>query len=634
MAAAETTAGKTQSRTVADLDAETRFNLRQALSAVSDHELRDGVIELFLRAHDAVANDGVKIVVLAARRMPCLYMLLLEAGLEPLGCEVVSDRFLQIDRRKGFWRGREARILDDSVIVGSTLTFLRQDVISLVGDAELVEVDAVCTDSDQIVGALAAEVDLVSTPTRTTAEVRQFSVDIATALFQSQIPYFSDFPISSRIALGSRDVDALLELDGWLSAEVTSALMGTPNHAAYSLLPNERTWQAIERALGPTVASCVAIAKVRLFTRFVDERGELVVVPLALVDPCSETRLNEALESIAEKLRRRGVNQLQWQRWSVQAKQRLLQMHASAVVMACLWLDAKDAVDALPVLDAQLLRDEVSVHHFGREKAADIEAAFDLVLAQAAEDLEAGGEDAEGHHVVDAAATCDKRLARPSFDDKLERVREELSLIGPLPAPGPRHLCRFGESFVQPVAAVFGFIDRHYETPERRQMKPMTAKKFHQKFKEPSDRWLNVGVTFPQLQGLPCVDPSSDTRWNDALVSFALDVCNDLGIAVPATLDRGGVVVRQYRIGENAFLSTRLIESAAEAIMGARARGSVASALALQDLWLMPSYQTVVASVRDVEILDPATDRALVSKPRHELLLAEVLAGPEPIVSA
>ena len=213
-------------------------------------------------------------------------------------------------------------------------------------------------------------------------------------------------------------------------------------------------------------------------------------------------------------------------------------------------------------------------------------------------------------------------------------MREELSLTGAVPAPEPTQLCRFGESFVQSVASVFGFIDRHYETPERREMRAMTVKKFHHRFKDPSDRWLNVGVTFAQLQGLPCTDPSSDVRWNDALVSFALDVCNDLGIAVPATLDRGGVVLRQYRIGENAFLSTRLIESAAEAILAARAPRSATSALALPELWLMPAYQTVVASVRDVEILDPATDRALVDKPKHDLLVEEVLAGPEPIYSA
>ena len=411
--AAETTAGTTRRQpTVADLDAESRFNLREALSAVSDHALRDGVIELFLRAHDAVANDGVRIVVLAARRMPCLYMLLLEAGLEPLGCEVVSDRFLQIDRRSGFWRGRRARILDDSVIVGSTLTFLRQDVVSLVGSADLVEIDAVCTDGDQIVRALATELDLGSTPRRTTDEVRQFSLDVATALFQSQIPYFSDFPISNRTAMGSRDVDALLELDGWLSAEVTSALMGTPNHAAYSLLPTEGTWETIEQALGPSVAACVAVAKVRMFTRFIDDSGELVVVPLALIEPCSESRLNEALESIAQKLRKRGVKQVQWQHWSVQAKQRLLQMHASAVVMACLWLDATDAIDALPVLDSRLLRDEVSVLHFGREKAADIEAAFDLVLAQVAADLHPGATHGERAAAVESVAPCDKKLAR------------------------------------------------------------------------------------------------------------------------------------------------------------------------------------------------------------------------------
>lgn len=77
-----------------------------------------------------------------------------------------------------------------------------------------------------------------------------------------------------------------------------------------------------------------------------------------------------------------------------------------------------------------------------------------------------------------------------------------------------------------------------------------------------NDRRLRKGVSLPDLAN--AIGSAEFERI--MAVSLAIDVCNDLGIAVPQTQTRDGVTQRQYRLGENAFLADELYQRIGEVV--------------------------------------------------------------------
>jgi hypothetical protein len=60
-----------------------------ALQAIEDEELRRGIVDLFEEARSRAQAGEVNVVVLAARRLACLYQLLVDRGMSRhrrLGC--------------------------------------------------------------------------------------------------------------------------------------------------------------------------------------------------------------------------------------------------------------------------------------------------------------------------------------------------------------------------------------------------------------------------------------------------------------------------------------------------------------------------------------------------------------------
>jgi hypothetical protein len=114
--------------------------------------------------------------------------------------------------------------------------------------------------------------------------------------------------------------------------------------------------------------------------------------------------------------------------------------------------------------------------------------------------------------------------------------------------PEPGGLFLLGQDIVGPVAHAFSFIDGVYERQQRDKLQSMPRAVLDRKSRE-----LDRGVSLGELVDL--IGAGDSGYWGRVLASFALDVCNDVGIAVPVTVVVDSRVSRQYRFGENAYLA-------------------------------------------------------------------------------
>ncbi len=581
-----------------------RYPLRAALERIRDPRLSEDLINLFAEAHAQVASNTVDTCILAARRLPCLYLAMLRAGLPEFSCDVLSDRCLEIETDPAFWQGRRILILDDSVILGSTLAFLVSRTRKLVGSTGTVQVRAVCIDAEQSSPALVEFAEVQAPHRLPSQQVREFSVDLARTLFHNLVPYFSDFLVSRRISVSASAATSLLESERWHTADVTSRVVASDDQASYTLVPTRMVEDAIAVRLGPELMSSVAVLKVRTFIQIHGFDATLVLVPIALLKPSSIEDVDRLLRKVAIALRQRGRAGTHWETWEPEARQRLLQLFVSIAVLQEIWTD----LSALDLVDPRLSESDIEPAmvevNFGRHLAEAMRKAFTLASEHLAESrtTPASHDAVQVDHPVVHSSVMDDE----GFAQKLGRVQQLTSLFGMPPHPSATEVTAPGESFVHPIASVFGYIDQHLEGPERTHIRDLPAKTFLKTFRSPRERRLNHGLMLTELLR-HIVSPADplDPSWNASAVSLALDICNDIGIAVPCTRysEANGTVYRQYRIGENSFLavlpSTSLLGE--EPTKGRVPSHTLLARTWLRDPhWLVSRFLSTCTSLRDI----------------------------------
>ena len=130
----------------------------------------------------------------------------------------------------------------------------------------------------------------------------------------------------------------------------------------------------------------------------------------------------------------------------------------------------------------------------------------------------------------------------------------------------PGKQARLGDHriWVQRVLSVFGVIDTKLEKRQAEDLSALSDEKYlcyraDENFEGLGPRIMDQGVRLSELAKAVTGGASRDDVWRRALPSLALDIGNDLGVAVPITTDSGGdqPVFRQYRSGEGAFLASK-----------------------------------------------------------------------------
>jgi hypothetical protein len=533
-----------------------RRRLRVALRDIEDRRLQDRVVQVFDEAKRRVESEGVDLIILCARRLPCLYQVLLRAGYEPIsGALVVSDRFMDIVRH---WRWRNVLILDDTVVLGTTLTKLHNEIsarVKSVGGGE-VRCAAICVDADKKADYLLNRLSLDPSLELSTGEVEQFSTDVVTTLFRNGIPFFSDFPVTRRIEMDRQTFLDFVDGAGWHVADVTAPLIATERQRAYTQIPDSEKSQETLAKMPPPVARLIEAFKLRSYVSPLgDQRLGVTFVPIALLGACRETDLDEALVSLSDMLGVASLEKIDWRLLSGGAKHRLLQMIASAFVLALVaepvltealgfggrWLDEIYASLYFGSMTDLALKVSGKIHGLARSTKARTDS------------ITIGG-DSDIPVPSELLADNDLRALLWAQRELFRQVRIKR-------APDTGEMTKVGIVASHAISSLFGYISDEFETPQQAEIRALEDYESYVQIygDDPSRRVLNQALTMRELASAILGDSSSAGAWDRALVSLGIDIANDLGIVVPSTqVDRSrGLVYRAYRLGETAQLAQR-----------------------------------------------------------------------------
>jgi hypothetical protein len=518
----------------------------EPLAEVSDPVLREGVRTLFRSAQEFIDGGAVQAVILAARRLACVYQVLVDAGEPPLrGAVVVSDRSRDMSLDPTL---RGVLILDDSVVLGSTLHRLAGSVRERCPDAEVL-VRSVVVDADQQVRYLLDSLDFAPVAERDADAVRTFSSELVHCLSRHQVPFFSDFPVAAPVRLDRAAWLRHLHLPDWHVADVTAPLLDQPDRQSLAHVPGDVVCDTLLRRLVPQVAELVDAFKVRSYTRIVGDDVQVVLVPIALLAPARTATVAAAVEALA---RAGGLEGLAWQQWDAETQQRFVQYAASA----CLLAEYRRLLDVHESVSEALAPVPFSLFFGVLEHPA---RAFLDALVQQFLSADPAAADAPLQLRVEVP-TPSPLLREPRVRQLLFSTRELLEGVGGPPRPDTGQLTKIGLLFGHAIASVFGYIDETLETEQRQLIAALPDIAGYEAWRrEGPGRVLSHGFTLAELTRSLVPSGVATDAWARSLVAFGLDIGNDLGIIVPVTQvdPTRDIVYRCYRLGETAFLANR-----------------------------------------------------------------------------
>lgn len=495
----------------------------------------------------ALAGE-VDLVVLAARRLACVYQLLVAHGMEPLPkhCTVVSDRFLDIDLQDGTAKWNSALILDDSVILGTTLLRLHKDVSDKLGDSAKIASRAVCVDVDQRAQYMLDAVSFTALHERQSLAVEQFSKEVVVALFDGGIPFFSDFPTTKPLRYTASEWDKHLQNSDWSVADVTAPLFDGTRREALVQVPTDMVVNEYMSRVPRAIAGLVDDFKVRSYATVGNQDSEVRFVPIAMLAPCSPSELDTALEQVV------GGDGA-WRSWDPITKHRLVQMFASSCALE-LMLAKSGGPHTL--VSASML-DGLQIDLYFGAASSNVADVFDSAVARFRDAPQ-----------IDANRPPRDLLRRPTpswvlSDDAVRQVlwanAELISYTGMPEMPKPGTASKMGLVFAHAISSVFGFITAELEIPQRLQIRDLKDLQSYDALfgQRPERRVLAQGITMRDLVEALAPQSLSGSAWSRSLVSLGVDIGNDLGILVPVTRydDRQNLVYRSYRLGETAPLA-------------------------------------------------------------------------------
>ncbi len=523
---------------------------------VRDVEMRRAVGALFDAAQAMLDDGSVSVVVLAARRLVCLYELLVELGMAPLeGGLVVSDRFLESEpplRELASHGG--ILVLDDSVVVGTTLRRLHDWLSRNLPSGCTLRYRAVCRDRQQIADFLFDGMDFDTILERDSNAVQRLSQELVTVLFAHLIPFFSDFPIGRPIKVDRDRWINLLETTGWHVADVTAPGLEIWGRA-FALIPADEKFQTYLTRLVPEVAALVDAIKIRLYVRPSDDEFEVVPVALALLAPASPDSLDEALAAI------RGASSPgddlavpNCEGWRPEAKHRLVQMYAASGALAEIWPTFAQSLPGVGDLDHHRLWLMPVKLYFGPD-ADDVVSAFDHLVSLYAKT-------AAGTYPIPANVRGPTATASILDDERVVllfiETRTLLAKLGAPDAPDRGEITKLGTVIGHAVSSIFGDVDRNEERNQRRDIRRLGSLERYRDWARDNDRVLEQGFTLADLVERLWPETARGDSWSRALISLGIDEGNDLGVVVPITRYDASrdLAYRSYRLGETAQLAS------------------------------------------------------------------------------
>jgi hypothetical protein len=493
-------------------------------------------------------------LVFMARKSYCVYRAFRELGVDAPKATVLSDRTLDFDLSP--LTGLNVALVDDSVIVGTTLA---RNKALLERDASAnVSVHAYCVDTEWWQPAI-IQPDTIKRELNDQATMTFCSSEVS-ALSLLPRPYMVDFPISAPVRIHEDHLSMFLTSVEWNGFNLSTELQEGNDVFVYTLLPSASVLDSLQNSERVSPELCDLI-KVRAFARKVGDVFWFQFVPLVTLKALREKDVDELLKGVLDDVEAATSHEVERLRVAPRgslARQRLLQYAVSARVGGRFFASLDRAIPARLELSFDEMEAE---HHFGPWYSSELRAVHGFGLLA-------------GTQVAKAASPSNVRPAElpPSVvawgedlltDRDLGSSRVELSRSSQPPQSSGHCIADFTEVFL----ALF----ERYEIPARHEASRLGAAALDAgSDAAPSRDRLGLGLPWALLiryladrYELP-IDTGTV-----GLMSLVLDVCNDLGISVPITCVRDGVVFRAYRHGEDVLFGDGELNLAFEVVDGA-----------------------------------------------------------------
>lgn len=267
-----------------------RNKLDNALLKIKDPKVRWRIVDLFLAVVESLNSRKFDVVILPARRMTCLYVLLLKAGLRPpIKGKIFSDRYLNQFGMYEELKGKKIAIVDDVVVTGNTVKRRKEHVLKNIQSNNHISIN-VAVISESLEGDVNQEyAELGVQPIRIAEkEVHKLAFELALCLLSGLVPFFTDFPVYDEIKVTNKELNSLLSMEDWSTIDVTPSALAFSDVRSLSLIPSEHLISSFAQSL--KISSKFQIFKLRIFVQDDPFSPSFKVVPI--VSPSNQLEVN------------------------------------------------------------------------------------------------------------------------------------------------------------------------------------------------------------------------------------------------------------------------------------------------------------------------------------------------------
>ncbi len=501
-----------------------------------------------------ISNIDADYLVFMARKSLRFYDVMSMIGLPRSPKIVLSDRVLEFDPEP--LRGKRIALIDDSLIVGTTLAKTKNRLEKSIG--ALVSSHVFCVDSDWWVrDVFQPDVTFMQLDN---AQVMTFCTSEVKSLSALGVPYLLDFPFSLPVTVSSPN--QLFTTMEWDGHNLSTSIQEEWGACAYTFLPSGAVLSSWERALGREFASLIDIAKVRAFGRSRSHDGrtkspiDFVFVPIVTLKPLKAESLDRIFNVLVRKLSANScAAQLTNSFTTPIGKARFIQYALSVAF----------GEDFLRTIAKKLTSDvhigfqvEEAARHFGPWLTEDIlcvhQNAHTSLLGGTNAFAELGSIEAEPTPARIVAAVRDVLDVSPATLAEKKATRAAADSSQDL-------LTDFSEIFID-------LYDKH-EIPARREAKAKGRLVLQEEGQSIHRDRLNIGIPWSQIVEYLCklYDLVPSARVSN-VISLLLDFWNDIGVAVPIFCNEEGVILRAYRHGEDVKITNQTIALVRELAVG------------------------------------------------------------------
>ncbi|CDX20238.1 hypothetical protein MPL3356_310052 [Mesorhizobium plurifarium] len=527
------------------------MNQQTALLSLFPAALHDNIIE-FSRH---IAQIDADYLVFMARKALRFYDLMVEAGFYRSDKIILSDHSL--DAAGDLFRGKRIAIIDDTLILGTTLSRIKNSIQKTGAAAVTTHVlfaDKTFWSKDIIVP------DYLGATLEHDAMLNFCNASVL-ALQSRSIPYLTDFPFFKRFRIAQGSLSAILNLFDWRCFCISNSRETLTDTAYYTLLPSDELRERVSRFLfGDGFSSVIEIMKVRAFVRHRGRYSWVRLVPIFTLAPVDAAQIGMTLSGLLDRLLA-----------DAPSKDSLLESFSSPVgayrlvqyllAMFIGRIYGYEAIEMTPGLARLSYDDQEAKRHFSPRFSREY-VAIDRAIEKLAVDFGASGSDCLALTYVQA------EIPKQDFDVSA-RDMEIYSGKDPAASASPARQDAGASNVLVELLNAFVRLHYEYELPARKEALKLKGDIHNASALDAPHRdRLHFGLPWSVLAQTLFPSGRRLTARRRDLLSLALDHVVDWGIAVPILANRANVIFRAYRHGEDAPFADQEIALVHDAVSG------------------------------------------------------------------